>query len=101
LGNGLTWNTNNLATSGALQVVSTIKPRPHITSIVLSGTDLILAGTNSVAGEQYVLLNSPNVALPLNQWTPVLTNTFDNENFNVTNAVNPNAPQNFYLLQLQ
>jgi len=98
LDNGLVWNTNNLATSGELQVISTAMP--HITGIILSGTNVILGGTNGTAGEQYVLLSSTNVLLPVNQWTPMLTNTFAGGNFSVTNMINSNAPQNFYLLQI-
>jgi hypothetical protein len=47
---------------------------------------------------------SPNLALPLSQWTPVATNTLNAEgNFTITatNAVNPNAPQRFYILKVQ
>jgi autotransporter-associated beta strand protein/parallel beta-helix repeat protein len=94
---GLAW-MNNLASSGTLQVVATSGPR--ITGISLSETNLIINGTNGVAGEQYQLLNSTNLALPLNQWIPVLTNNFDgNGNFNLTNVINPGTPQNFYMLQ--
>lgn len=97
---GLMWS-NNLATSGTVEVVATSAPQPHITSIQLSGTNLILGGTNGVSGETYLLLSSTNVALPLNQWTPLLTNTFEGGNFSITNAMNPGLPQNFYLLQIQ
>lgn len=99
LADGLEWNTNNLTTDGTLQVVLTAKPQ--ITGITLSGGNLILTGTNGVNGEPFVLLTSTNLATPLNQWIPLLTNTFGAENFSITNAINANAPQNFYLLQLQ
>ena len=45
-----------------------------------------------------------NLAEPLNQWVPVATNVPGADgNFSITatNAVNPNALQRFYLLQLQ
>jgi hypothetical protein len=46
-----------------------------------------------------------NVTLPLSQWQPVATNTlpfFDGDfSFTATNAVAPNAPQRFYVLQVQ
>ena len=60
-----------------------------------------LTGTNGAAGGQYILLQSTNVALPLAQWTPVLTNNFDgNGNLNLsTNVVDPADTQNFYILQ--
>jgi hypothetical protein len=47
---------------------------------------------------------STNLTLPLNQWTPVATNVpGGNGNFTITatNAVDPNAPQCFYILQMQ
>lgn len=98
LGAGLTW-ANNLASSGTLQIVSTAGPR--ITGILLSGTKLVINGTSGVAGEQYQLLSSTNLTLPLNHWVPVLTNNFDsNGDFDLTNAINPRSPQNFYLLQV-
>jgi len=43
------------------------------------------------------------VALALNQWTRVVTNTFDgsgNLNFTLSGAFDPNQPQVFYSLQL-
>ena len=48
----------------------------------------------------YVLLESTNVALPLTNWIPVLTNTFDGSgDLNLsTNIVNPNYSQQFYIL---
>jgi autotransporter-associated beta strand protein len=101
LGGGLVWNTNNLAASGTLQVVSTIPPSPVITGISLSGGNVILSGTNGVDGQPFVLLSSTNVELPLNQWSPVSTNTFGGGSFSITNAINQNASENFYLLQLQ
>jgi fibronectin-binding autotransporter adhesin len=95
---GLAWNTNLLG-NGTLQVVATTPP--HITVVALSGANLILSGTNGVAGGQYVLLSSTNVTLPFSQWVPVLTNNFDaSGNFSLTNTINPNTPQNFYLLQI-
>ncbi len=98
LGAGLAWNTNLLG-NGTLQVVATTPP--YITGIALSGTNLVLSGNNGVPGGQYVLLSSTNVTLPFNQWVPVLTNNFDaSGNFNLTNAINLNTPQNFYLLQI-
>lgn len=98
LGAGLAWN-DNLASSGTMQVVATSRPR--IAAVVLSGTNLILSGTQGVSNGQYQLLTSTNVALPLNQWSSVLTNNFDsNGDFNLTNTINPNVPHKFYILQI-
>ncbi len=74
--------------------------QPGLTSISLSGTSLIINGNNGTEGAQYVLLCSTNLALPVNEWTPVATNKFGAENFSLTNQIVPNAPQCFYILQL-
>jgi hypothetical protein len=40
--------------------------------------------------------------LPPAQWQPIITNQFDaNGRFNITNQAPTNAPNRFYLLQLQ
>jgi len=99
-GAGLAWDTNSLVTSGRLKIAALIVPTPRLTTISLNGTTLTLTGTNGSAGGQYVLLSSTNVALPINQWIAILTNNFDGTgNFNCTNAVNPNMPQQFYKLR--
>ena len=100
-GNGLAWNTNNLATTGILSIVpGAVVSQPGITSITLSGSQLVISGTNGAAGQQYNVLESTNLLTPLANWTPISTNTFSGSAFSVTNTVNPHAPQNFYLLRL-
>jgi beta-galactosidase/beta-glucuronidase len=76
---------------------------PNFTAIALSGTTLTLSATNGTSGGDYRLLMTTNVALPLSQWTPVLTNVFDSDgNLNLsTNIVNPEEPERFYILQVQ
>ena len=96
LGDGLVWDTSALA-NGRLNVVS--KPSPHITSFSLSGTNLVFIGTNGWANGTYVLLTSTDVALAFTNWTAIATNTFDsNGQFNLTNGINPDVPQQFYIL---
>jgi autotransporter-associated beta strand protein len=96
LGSGLVWDTSALA-NGILNVVS--KPAPHITGFSLSGTNLVFSGTNGWTNGTYELLTSTNVALALTNWTAIATNTFDsNGQFNLTNGINPDAPQQFYIL---
>jgi len=48
------------------------------------------------------LLESTNLLLPSNQWTPLLTNSFDDSgNLSLsTNVANPNLPQEFFRLQM-
>jgi len=96
LGSSLVWDTGAL-TNGILNVVS--KPMPHITSFSLSGTNLVFIGTNGWANGTYELLTSTNMALAFTNWIAIATNTFDsNGQFNLTNGINPDAPQQFYML---
>ena len=98
---GLTW-TNNLAIDGTLTagVVSSVVPQPYITSVSLSGTSLIINGTNGVAGEQYDVLSSTNVSLPLTNWTSITNSTFSSANFSITNMVNTTAPRQFFIIRI-
>ena len=99
-GADLLWDTNLLAVSGILRVVAF--PPPSIGNISLSGTALVISGSGGTSGAGYYVLYSTNVALPRPNWTRLLTNSFDFAgNFTFTNYVAPNAPQQFYLLQLR
>jgi hypothetical protein len=60
----------------------------------------LLSKQNGAEGIYYVLTFS-NLALPLNQWTPIATNPFDAGGiFGFTNPVNTNAIQLFHLLKV-
>ena len=77
--------------------------QPVITGVSCDGTSssLILSGTNGTEGNTYYVVTSTNVAAPLSNWQPVLTNTFGaNGVFSVTNAVSGAIPARFYRLQL-
>jgi PKD repeat protein len=87
-----------------LDDISVVTKQLGITGISLSGTNLVIKGSNGQSGGTYKTLMSTNLALPLNQWTPVATNALNaSENFAIiaTNAVNRNVPQRFYILQMQ
>jgi hypothetical protein len=73
---------------------------PVITSIAVSGTTLTVTA-NGPANGAFVLLQSSSMTLPLTQWTPALTNTFDgNGGLNLsTNIVSPADSQQFYILR--
>jgi uncharacterized repeat protein (TIGR03803 family) len=75
-----------------------------LAGISLSGANLILNGTGGLSGQTYVVLMGTNLTEPLGQWTPVATNVpAADGNFSITatNAVNPSAPQLYYILQSQ
>jgi autotransporter-associated beta strand protein len=95
---GLGWNTNTLNTSGTLSVA--VVTKPFVSSAVISANGFAFAGTGGVADASFYLLGTTNMAIPLTNWTRLLTNQFDsNGNFNFTNPVGKD-PQRFYLLQL-
>lgn len=95
-GPGLGWKTSALATNGTLTVV----PVPVINRVTVVGTNLVFFGTNGLSNDAYYVLASTNVALPLTNWMRLATNQFDGDNFAITNPLDPNTPQQFYLLQL-
>jgi hypothetical protein len=73
-------------------------------SALVSKTNLQIKATCGFPGN-FRLLGSVDIGLPLNQWTPLRTNTVTargTNNFSVilTNAVNPSGQQ-FYILQSQ
>jgi autotransporter-associated beta strand protein len=97
---GLLWNTNNLNSAGVISVV--LNTAPVIGSISVSGSGLGLSGTGGVGNAYYILLGATNLSTAVGNWTPLLTNQFDNSgNFNFTTNANTGNPQNFYRLQLQ
>jgi hypothetical protein len=101
---GFTFNSRDFSTIPArpfLEVSGV--PRPIITAINLSGTNVVLAAANGAAGGTYFVLASANLALPLGRWAPIATNLLTTDGdfaITVTNAVNLNPPpQQFFILQ--
>lgn len=84
------------------QASATVPMMPPIFgSISLSGTSLIVSGTNGTAGMNYLVFMSSNLALPLSNWTVLATNTFGpGGGFSFTNPLNSVSPQQFYWLKL-
>jgi hypothetical protein len=97
-------NGNNASAQINLFQVRDITPvmpaQPDITGISLSGSDLIISGTNGTAGRQFALLTSTNISLPFGEWTPIMTNSFSGTTFSISNAVPSGAPEHFYILEL-
>jgi hypothetical protein len=76
---------------------------PLIQSYGLSATTVTLAGTNGPANWQYQVLASTNLAAPVAQWTPVLSNTVNGSgafiaSVSLGNTPNPGAAQQFFRL---
>jgi len=75
---------------------------PVFNSIQTAGTNLVFQGNNGWPGQNYYLLTSTNLTLPLNQWKTISTNPFTPAGgFNFTNPMLPGTASLFYLLQLQ
>ena len=96
----LTWDLSTLSTDGMLRVQAG-SARPQIAATGLSNGAFVFSGAGGSPNGTYHVISSTNIALPLINWTPVLTNTFDaSGNFSVTNVVDQNTKQRFFLLQV-
>jgi hypothetical protein len=85
----------------AVVITSAINPQPRISGFSLSGTNLVISGTNGFANRPYYLLASTNVSIPLASWTRLATNTFDpSGNFSASTPIVPGVPSRFYALQV-
>jgi autotransporter-associated beta strand protein len=96
-------NSASLSVSGGSVIMTVVAAptKPAFTSFKVSGTTLMITATNGTTNGNYVLLESTNLSLPLTNWIPVLTNSFDGSgDINLsTNIVNPTIPQEFYIIQ--
>ena len=96
---GLVWS-NSLASNGSITLVPSSSSGAPVTISggAISGGMFVISGTNGVLGQQYRLLETTNVALPLAAWTPVWTNVFGaNGSFSYINTPGVN-PAGFFLL---
>ena len=99
-GPSLAWNTSTLATDGKLRV-SAVSGAPVISSIIASGSNLLLGGSNGTSAGYYYVVASTNLSSPLSNWTVMGTNLFDvNGGFQTTNPINPVVPEQFFILQV-
>jgi hypothetical protein len=88
-------------TPGQVRLVVQTETPPSFGSVKLAGTNLAFSGSGGPTNVPYRVLMTTNMALPVAGWSCIVTNQFDaTGNFIFTNAVNPDAPQGFYLLQL-
>jgi autotransporter-associated beta strand protein len=95
---GLAWDTSQL-NHGFLNVVAG-PSQPVISTIKLSGSNLIFSGTGGTANGNYSVMTTTNLTTPLANWTALVTNSFDSVGaFSVTNAINSGTPQLFYRIK--
>ncbi len=68
---------------------------------ILTGTNLILSDVGGQSNTAFVVYTATNLTTPLSLWTPIQTNLFDSfGTFKITNALNTNIPQQYFILKL-
>jgi O-glycosyl hydrolase len=88
------------ANSAQASATTPALPPPHIVLVSIAGGNLVFSGTNGLSGGAYAIWSSTNLSTPLTNWMQVGSGSFDgNGNFSVSNAINTNEPQRFYLLR--
>lgn len=107
-GGGLAMTGNVLSGSAALGgafgngTVFSLAIEPVISSLNVSGTNVMLNAVDGFAGNTWAVLESPDLTVPLAKWTPIATNTLSADgNFSITNAFDPSAAEEFYILEQQ
>jgi hypothetical protein len=64
------------------------------------GSNLTLVA--GATGGAYSVLTASNLLVPLNQWTPLITNQFGTQGRSIfTSVASANTPQRFNILQIQ
>jgi uncharacterized repeat protein (TIGR03803 family) len=93
----------NDSTYFGLDDVIVVSAQPVIAKLTFSGTNLVLNGSGGISNRTYYVLSSTNPATPLNQWIPLATNVLGSNgifSITATNGVDPAAPRQFYILQM-
>ena len=95
---------NDLALNGSITLTNVLVPtlttNATITKVFRSGTNLVMQVTNNNVPNtslRYVVLTSTNLAIPVTNWVPVLTNAWDQTSgtFDYTNPIVPGRPRQF------
>ena len=75
-------------------------PILRFTSVVQSGTDLLLSGGSGPVNQSYYLLSATNFGFPFASWSAIATGLFDSAgNFSTTTSLDTNSVQRFYKVQ--
>lgn len=97
---------DNLGDTNTSEITVTVTSAPtaptdsaSITAEFRSGTNLVIEGTNNNVPNtsfHYEVLSSTNIATPLSNWTPIVTNPFNADGtFDYTNPILPGTPQQY------
>jgi hypothetical protein len=88
------------ANSAQVSATPVKPPQPRIVGISIADGSLMFSGTNGLAGGAYAIWSSTNLATPLSNWTQAGSGYFDgNGNFSITNVINSNETQQFFMLR--
>jgi hypothetical protein len=86
-------------TGGAPITIVEILTAPMTITQTIAGTgnQVIINGAGGFSGATYRIVTATNVALPLPQWAPIVTNQFStNGGFSYTNVIQPNPGAQFF-----
>jgi hypothetical protein len=76
------------------QIVYTYSPTQTISS---TGTGVAIVGSGGPPGTSFRLLKSTNIASPISEWSPVMTNQFDTSgSFQYTTSIDASLPSQFF-----
>jgi hypothetical protein len=91
-------NTENDINAIQVQLVQAFGNPATISSVKISGGNVIIKGSSIDVGQRYRVLSATNLMIPLPNWVPLATNTFASGGFTNTIPVNPANRQRFYLI---
>ncbi|HOX57735.1 MAG TPA: autotransporter-associated beta strand repeat-containing protein [Candidatus Paceibacterota bacterium] len=96
---GLTWDTTQLQIDGSISVAGGAPP-PPIGTVQINGGNFTLSGTGGVEGAGYIVISSPDVTVPLANWTPVASGVYGaGGSFSFTTNVVTGGPTLFFTLK--
>jgi len=100
-GPGLVWNTNGLAIDGTLGVMEPVVNPPSISTVSISGSNIVLSGTGGVSGQSYSVWASQDITAPRSSWVQVGSGTFDGGgHFSVSIGITPGVSQSFFAVRV-
>lgn len=84
-------------TAASVTIVEIVSTPTIIQTITRSGDQMIVNGVGGFVGATYRILSTTNVALPVAQWMPIVTNQFGaGGSFSYTNVIQPNTPGRYF-----
>jgi len=97
------YGTTEYGGAGGNGTVFSFTLAPRILSLNVDGGDVVIHGSNALAGDTCVVLRSADLAAPISSWTPVATNVLSASSFTIVvpNEAGASFPQRFYALQVR